>query len=80
MTNATANKRQALIVRDPFNNYKRGDQINDPQLISEILNSQHAIHVNRILLPEIQQIKPEPVIEPQLISQPASKASKKSKE
>jgi hypothetical protein len=70
-------------VRDPFNNYQRGDKIKDPQLIQEILNSEQAKFVNQILLPEIQQkqfeIQPEEKIEIQS-SQNPSKVSKKSKE
>lgn len=76
MTSSTANTREVFIVRDPFNNYKRGDKITDPQLIQDILNSAHAGYVNRILLPAVQpEITPETQPE-----QPLLKASKKSKE
>jgi hypothetical protein len=44
--------RLVLIVHSPFDNYQRGDKIEDPKLIQEILNSEHANCVNRFLFPE----------------------------
>lgn len=80
MSSSTANTREVFIVREPFNNYKRGDKITDPQLIQDILNSAHAGYVNRILLPAIQsEITPEITLEIKSV-QPLLKASKKSKE
>lgn len=66
MYNESANADIALIVREQFDNYQRGDKIEDKQLIQEILNSDHANYVNRILLPT-----PKPELE---------RASKKTKE
>jgi hypothetical protein len=79
MANVTANTRLVLIVRDPFDSYKRGDKITDQQLIQDILNSVRAAYVNRILLPEFQT---KPLEAPSEITAEIipSKVSKKSKE
>lgn len=33
-----------LVVVDPFENYKRGDEIYDPFIVSNILNANHDMH------------------------------------
>lgn len=49
-----------LVVVDPFENYKRGDQITDEQLINNILNPDSDIHhyerhTRRVLMSEIEK-------------------------
>jgi hypothetical protein len=68
----------ALIVRDPFDCYRRGDCVRDPQLIKDILASEQKRYVNKILVPAPQETPTE-----QLTKEPLkalSKTPKKSKE
>lgn len=52
-TDAIFSTRKMLIVHSDFDNYKRGDRIEDPQLIEEILNSDQKNYVNVFLYPEL---------------------------
>jgi hypothetical protein len=49
-----------LVVIDPFENYKRGDQIMDQKLINNILDPESEIHhyerhTRRVLMSEIEK-------------------------
>lgn len=57
-----------LVVVDPFENYKRGDQIIDPKIVKNICDDTHDMHhydrhVRRVMMSEIekqQYIVPSP--------------------
>jgi hypothetical protein len=74
MFNANALACVALIVRDPFDRYKRGDCIRDAELIKAILASVQARHVNKILVPATPEIPAEEPLKATI------KTPKKSKE
>jgi hypothetical protein len=81
MPNANTLACVALIVRDPFDCYKRGDCIRDAALIQKILDSNQARHVNKISVPAVPAAQVTPTEEPS--EQPikaAPKTSKKPKE
>jgi hypothetical protein len=74
MFNANALACVALIVRDPFDHYRRGDCIRDAESVKAILASEQARHVNKILMPEAPEV---PAAEPLKVT---VKTPKKSKE
>lgn len=59
---------KALVVKDPFGGYERGNTITDPRRIEEILAGEHARHVS-----------PTELEEPPAEAAPAEPAKKKSK-
>lgn len=48
-----------LIVTEPFAEYKRGDQITDPELVAEILEGEHAPFVVKVA-PQVPQAEAQP--------------------
>lgn len=41
---------QALVVVEPFDDYRKGDQIRDPEKVRAVLNSENAGHVRTVVL------------------------------
>lgn len=43
-----------LVVKEPFQDYAKGDEIVDPQKVAEILASEQAAHVLKVAVAQTQ--------------------------
>lgn len=68
----------ALITKEHFGSYKRGERIDDPALVEQILHSEHAHLVQKIIVPV--EFKPSPVVVPAAPAKLESGKDKNSKE
>jgi hypothetical protein len=46
-----------LVVVDAFNDYRRGDLIEDPAKVSEVLASEHVDKVRKVAKPETKPVE-----------------------